>query len=418
MSAKGFSVKGSYTRSVSTTAAFNLFTTAVSAVTGLVLARLLSPTGRGHFAAVSAYFGLSLVIFELGIGSAVVYFIAKLNVAQAHYVRTASALLLPLGLFAAIATEVLGLALRSGSPTRASAFMVLPLSIIVTFAGAAPTFALQSLSLGKWNLVRLAQPAAFLMLIVSTALMSSLSVLTVVNLMTISLIVQTSLSWYFYTRINATAGHLTRRYVRPMLRFGMLNMSSNAPNSLNSRLDQLVLAAMVSSAALGQYAVAVSISVLATPLVVAFGNVAFPSLARGERILEIIRASTRGSLLVSLLVCGSIAAAGPWLIPRLLGPAYQPVTWLVLILAPGAAVVAVNQVMGDILRGVGRPGAVAVCEWLGLVFTVLGLTLLVPRLGTVGAAITSTVTYLVVFVLLRAFVSRHTANYAGGHIAS
>lgn len=196
-----------------------------------------------------------------------------------------------------------------------------------------------------------------------------------------------------------------------MLRFGILNMSSTAPNSVNGRFDQILLAVMVSSAALGQYAVAVSLSVLAAPLVMAFGHVAFPSLARGERVLETIRAATRGSVLVSVVSIAVIVIAGPFLVPILFGPGYQSVTPLLLVLAPGAAVVVVNQVLGDVLRGLGRPGVVAACEWLGVISTVGGLVLLVPHLGAMGAALTSTVTYVIVYVLLRRSVSRHAAGF-------
>src|SRR5664280_543336 len=123
-----------------------------------------------------------------------------------------------------------------------------------------------------------------------------------------------------------------------MLRFGILNMSSTAPNAVNGRLDQIVLAVMVSSAALGQYAVAVSVSVLAAPLVMAFGNVAFPSLARGEHASETIKTATRGSILVSLVSIAVILVAGPFIVPLLFGPGYQPVSRLLMFLAPDAAV--------------------------------------------------------------------------------
>jgi len=166
---------------------------------------------------------------------------------------------------------------------------------------------------------------------------------------------------------------------------------------------------MVTSAALGQYAVAVSLSMLAAPLVMAFGNVAFPSLARGERVADTIRVATRGSALVSILSVVMILVAGPFMVPRLFGAGYGHVTALLLVLAPGAAVVVVNQVLGDVLRGLGRPGVVALYEWIGVISTVGGLALLVPRFDVMGAAITSTVTYTIVFVLLRRAVARHAA---------
>lgn len=412
MSSGKAATEPSFLRSVGRTAGFNLAGTGVSAITGVLLARWLGPSGRGDYAAVTSYFGLALVFFELGLGSSVVYHVSKYRKAHADFVWTAAGLLVPLALAAGLVSVVLGVTVFGDSPSRRAAFMVLPFSLVFGFASAPASFALQSLSLGNWNLVRLSQPLIFIVLVVGAHHQTTLTVWLVMILMTVSMAFQSALAWWLYLRVSTTRGHFRSDQVRPMLSYGVLNMSSTAPNSVNSRFDQIVLAVMVSSAALGQYAVAVSLSVLAAPLVMAFGNVAFPSLARGERVPETIRTATRGSILVSGVSVAVILVAGPFLVPVLFGPGYQPVTRLLMVLAPGAAVVVVNQVLGDVLRGLGRPGLVAMCEWLGVVSTIGGLVLLVPHLGVMGAAITSTVTYVLVYILLRRAVSRHLAVHA------
>jgi O-antigen/teichoic acid export membrane protein len=407
----------SFLRSVGRTAAFNLAATGVSAITGVLLARWLGPSGRGDYAAVTSYFGLALVFFELGLCSSIVFHVSRYKQAHADYVWTAAGLFVPLALVAVLVSVVLGVTVFGDSPSRRTAFMVLPFSIAFGFASAPASFALQALDLGSWNLTRLSQPIVFCLLTLGARIVTTLNVSLVINLMTVSLAFQTALAWWLYARVSSQRGRFRTEHIRPMLRFGILNMSSSAPNAFNSRFDQIVLAVMVSSAALGQYAVAVSLSVLAAPLVMAFGHVAFPSLARGERVLETIRTATRGSVLVSVVSIALILVAGPFLVPLIFGPGYQPVTRLLLVLAPGAAVVVVNQVLGDVLRGLGRPGVVAVCEWIGVISTIGGLVLLVPLLGVMGAALTSTVTYVIVYVFLRRAVSRHAATFrsAQGH---
>jgi len=397
----------SFLHNVGRTAAFLLAATTVSAVTGVLLARWLGPSGRGDYAAVTAYFGLSLLSFELGLGSSVAFHVSKYK--GADYVWTAMGLLIPLTLLAAVATVVVGVTVFGDSPSRRASFIILPFAIALSFASAPVTFALLSLDLGSFNLVRLSQPVAFGLLTVGTHHVTTLSVPLVIILMTVALAFQTALAWWLYIRVCSPRGHFVWKHVRPLLRFGILNLSSTAPNAVNGRFDQIVLALVVSSAALGQYAVAVSLSMLAAPLVTAFGYVAFPDLARGERISETIRAATRGSALVSIVSIALILVAAPFIVPVLFGPGYESVSRLLLVLAPGAAVVTVNQVFGDILRGLGRPGVVAVCESLGVVSTVIGLVLLIPHLGVMGAALTSTATYLFVFALLRHLVSRHAA---------
>jgi len=405
----------SFLHSVGRTAGFNLTTTALGAVNGVFLARWLGPSGRGDYAAVMAYFGLSLVVFELGLGSSVVYHVSKYRSARADYVKTASVLLVPLALVAGLVAVVMGVFVFGDSPSRRAAFVVLPLSVAICFAGAPASFALQSLHLTQWNLVRLSQSIVFTLLIIAAHSITTVGVVLVVNLMAGTFAVQSVLAWWFYTRAGSPRARYQRKQVRPLLRFGVLNMSSTAPNALNSRLDQLVLALLVSSAALGQYAVAVSLSVLAGPLVMAFGHVAFPGLARGERVVGTIKTTIKGSIAVSVVSLALILAAGPFVVPVLFGPGYSSVTVLLLVLAPGAAVVVVNQVLGDVLRGLGRPGSVAVCEWVGIVSTVAGLVVLVPHLGVMGAAVTSTTTYGAVFVLLLRFVSKQVRVRSRDH---
>jgi antigen flippase len=155
MKAKQGDSQKSFLRLVGRTAGFNLAGTGISAVTGVMLARWLGPSGRGDYAAVTSYFVLALVFFELGLGSSVVFHVSKYKQAQADYVRTAAVLLIPLALAAALVSITLGVTVFGDSPSRRAAFMLLPLSIVFSFASAPASFALQSLALGSWNLTRL-----------------------------------------------------------------------------------------------------------------------------------------------------------------------------------------------------------------------------------------------------------------------
>lgn len=401
-----------FLRIVSRTAGYNVATTGLGALTGVLLARWLGADGRGDYAATVAYLGFALLIFELGMGSSVVYHVSRLRQAHREYVRTAAAVLVPLAALASAVAVVAGLFLFGDSPVRRAAFLVLPIAVVSAFLGAPASFALQSLNIVRWNLVRLVQPMAFLVLLVGAHHVTALRAPLVVLLLGITFLIQAGLAWVFYRREAPRTGRAQRRHVRPMLRFGLLNMSSTAPNAVNARADQLVLALLVPSAALGQYAVAVSLSVLAAPLVQAFGNVAFPGVARGEDVARTIKLSIVGSLAVSVLSLAAVLAVGPFLIPRVYGPEYRQVPSLLLILAPGAAVVVVNQVLGDLLRGLGRPSKVALAEGVGVIFTVGGLLLMVPHFGVTGAAITSTVTYLIVFVVLMVLITQSRPHQA------
>ena len=90
-----------------------------------------------------------------------------------------------------------------------------------------------------------------------------------------------------------------------------------------------------------------------------------------------------------------VAASAYWLIPEVFGPAYRGAVPLLWILTPGGIFLACGQVVGDLLRGLGRPGLVAAAQGLAAVFTVILLVALLPSTGVAAAAIASTVAYAV-----------------------
>ena len=235
------------------TAAFNITTSLAAAATGILLARWLGPTGRGHYAALTAYFGLMLITTELGIGSSIVYHVSKFRSETDTFVRTAAAMYLPLGLIATCVTVGVALfALDSDNPLRTPA-LILVACLAATLLGATQTFALQALSIPSWNIVRLSQPLAMIALVTVSELVHSIDVTTVIVLMALAIAIQTVAAQFLYMRQRVTAGAVSTKTVVPMLKFGLANLASTAPNSINARFDQLVLALMVAPAVLGRY---------------------------------------------------------------------------------------------------------------------------------------------------------------------
>jgi O-antigen/teichoic acid export membrane protein len=265
--------------------------------------------------------------------------------------------------------------------------------------------------------VRLTQPLLYAAVLLVAMTIVELDAPRVIALFGATLLLQAGLAWWLYRKLDLPRGKFSRPAAGSMLRYGIRDFASTAPNALNGRLDVVVLALMVPSAALGQYAVAVSLSVIASPIAAAFGNVAFPRIAQGDRSGRTVVEALRGSYIVAVVGVGAVVLAGPVLVPVLYGRGFDGVPRLLFVLAPGAALYLVNLVMSDLLRGLGRPGLVARCEWVGVACTIAGLMLLVPHFGAVGAAATSSVTYVAVHLLLRRFVRSAAANGMAATVA-
>jgi len=160
----------------------------------------------------------------------------------------------------------------------------------------------------------------------------------------------------------------------------------------------------LSPADLGRYAIAASITVVPVPLVSAIGNVAFPRLAarRGSPASSIRLAllATAAAAGIASAILLPLAASAYWLIPAVFGPGYRGAVPLLWILTPGGVFLACGQVVGDLLRGLGRAGQVAIAQGLAAACTVILLVTLVPVAGAVAAAIASTIAYGMALALM------------------
>jgi O-antigen/teichoic acid export membrane protein len=99
-------------------------------------------------------------------------------------------------------------------------------------------------------------------------------------------------------------------------------------------------------------------------------------------------------------VAAVVVVVTPWAVPLLFGSAFAAAIPAALVLVGAAAIAAVNMVLEEGLRGLGRPVAVLWAELAGLAVTVIALLYLLRPFGIMGAALASVMGYTVVLVTL------------------
>ena len=199
---------------------------------------------------------------------------------------------------------------------------------------------------------------------------------------------------------------------RPFLRYSMSSLSSNVPQLLNLRLDQLLLAAMFAPRALGLYVVSVSWSGAVGPALNAVGSVIFPRVASETDSVRRAAVFAQGVRIAFILAAGTVillVASTPVAFPLLLGPSFSAALPTVILLVLAAGIAGVNGVLEEGLRGMGHPAAPLRAEVAGLLVTGATLYLLLPRWGLIGAAVSSVLSYSVVMALLVAQARRYTS---------
>ncbi len=385
--------------------------TVASALTGLAVARFLGPSVRGEYAAVTAWYGMALIAAELGQPAAICYYVAHDPARARHYVATSRNLMLLSGAVVALGGFFLAPALAGGKPSVIFGYRLVFGVCPIVYAGGSYLFALQARSIRQWVTIRLAQPATFLAAVAVLEAAGQLSLRSAVAALVGSSVLGAVVAAGVCRRWDLVGGHSRRSLRRKLVRYGVSQVVATTPTTINVSLDQVVLSQTVASADLGRYAIAVSLTAVAWPLVTPIGSVLFPHIAAARRHGDAdaglqVRAVLLSAGLAAVLMA-AVSAAAPWLVPLVLGSGYKAAVPLVWIMAPAGVFLVTNQVIGDLLRGRNQTLAVAVAQGGGAVVTVALLGALIPPIGVTGAAVATSVSYAVsLVILLHAFRSR------------
>jgi len=197
--------------------------------------------------------------------------------------------------------------------------------------------------------------------------------------------------------------HLQLRSWKPMLSFGLPSAVTMLPQNLNLRLDQMLMAAVFAPQLLGLYVVAVSWAAIMAPLFQAVGIVLFPhiaSLARREEQVPILARVLRFGVPLAFCAAGVLASITPWGLPLVFGRRFGASSASAIVLVFAGAILGINGMVGEGLRGLGAPKATMWSEFGGLVVTALSLGLLLKPMGIMGAAIASLLGYAAVAIQL------------------
>jgi O-antigen/teichoic acid export membrane protein len=190
--------------------------------------------------------------------------------------------------------------------------------------------------------------------------------------------------------------------------FGVKTHLSNVLAFLNYRLDLFILNAVASQTKVGQYSIAVSVTTAVWLLPRALSTVVVPRVAQlsaskasdSDPYRDMVEAkSVRHA---TMLVAGSsLAAAGLLvaLVTLFLGDGFRPSIGLGLILLPGTALLGVGGVLAAIVVGEGKPGYTLLGTVIATPPAIALYVLLVPRLDAVGAALASTLSYALGFIV-------------------
>jgi O-antigen/teichoic acid export membrane protein len=403
----------------SLTAGTNLAIAAMSFCTGIAAARMLGPHQRGELAAIQNTPSIIASFGMIGMAEALVYFSAQRPVQAGRYLGTA-----------------IGLALSASLPCLVVAWIAMPILIHAQTGSViadarwylliAPVYATAGMLLhplrgtgkfGTWNLLRLCVPILALCVLLLACVVHRMTpaFIAFANLTTYGILVL-PFAWIIRRRIPGPYRPESEK-IAPMLRYGFPCLMTGLPQTLNLRLDQLLMSAFLPPSDLGLYVVAVAWSGAVSPLLTSIGSTLLPAVASSNDRTCAIRRMSEGvkmTTMLAILMCAATAASAPFAIPLLFGAAFRGSAVAALILVPAGGVLGINFSLQEGIRGLGRPYLVLRAELFGLLVTAMSLAIMLRPFGIIGAAVASLLGYSTVTIAMLAGAKQ----LAGGSIAS
>ena len=383
----------------------------------VIVARWLGPEGLGSLAVLNTTVVLALAIGSLGLTSANTYFIAKDRQTLAPV--WANAIVFALAGGTLVAVTVVGLARFTPS-----LFGGIPANLILIAALSIPFQFLLSLGLNvllamdrirQLNFMDALAPALALgnAIVVLLVLRSNLRVLVSFNT-TATIMLSAGMLWAIARLMVRQKDRLPFRPNAELftgaIGYGLRFFIPLVAAILIFRLDLLIVNHFRGAAEAGVYAVASQVANLLTMLPGVIAMLLFPRVAsfqdpRGEFAIQV----TRHVSFVMLILCGA-CAAGAFLLPAIYGARFTDATIQLLILLPGVCLIGIESVLVQHFTGTGLPVAIPIF-WLITLAANVGLNLAtVPRFGARGAAVTSTISYALIFLFVAVYFCLKTGR--------
>jgi len=366
----------------------------LGAVSGIVSARMLGPSGKGTLASLSFLIAALAQLCSVGLGDAAIVLVGK-GVSSLERALSATVAILPVLAITACCLTLSAAALQFYDGSGRSRTLILvagvsaPLSLFVSVL----TYFLKAQNrIGAASAVLLLNSAlstiglTFFLALISRSVAGGLLGSALASALTLVIVI--SLLTRGGLRIS---GSFDRTYIRPALRVGGAMQFSYVLTNLAARLDLLFVLALLGADAAGQYSVALTLAGLVVLLPFGISYSSFPRLAYssdGEaRILaaRICRLAVAASLLSAVV----IAILTPTAIYGLFGSSYSPAIAPTLILIAAGVGTSFQWVLARAAASRGDT-RLLVRSFAGslVVMSVLDF-LLIPHFDLVGAAVSA-----------------------------
>jgi O-antigen/teichoic acid export membrane protein len=357
---------------------------------GLLTAALLGPAGRGDLAAMIVAPTVLAAVSTFGLHASLIYNLRSDPDRASAYFGSAVILMCLSGVMAAVLGFWL-LPIWLGHYDAATVAFARLLLITVPLGAVTPLMSGVLEAGGKFGL---ANRGLYVQSLGALAMLAMLAVFGALTPETAAVAyIFPSIPCFFYLFWKARVvlrPHFTLAtlYPRRLLHYGLQYYGVDIIAVLSGYLDQVVVVFVLDPAAVGAYAVALSLSRMLSVAQGAVSTVLFPSIAarESESVVAMVARATRVTAIVNAVCAAGFGLVGPSLLLLLYGTRFAAAVMPFLVLLAEAVVTSAARTLAQAFSGTGRPSVVTAIEFAGVVTSLTAMLVLVPTHGIVGAA--------------------------------
>ena len=357
---------------------------------GLLTAAVLGPAGRGEQAALGVAPLVLAAASTLGLHASLIYNVRADPPRASRFFGAALIITTLMGLLAACAGYVilptwLG---RYGPLTVSHARLFL---LSVPFGVVTPLLSGVLESKGRFGRASGVLYVQSLVTLVSLAILVTMHRLSPFLAAASYIVPGLAASLYLFwqaVRLLPPAFAVTVPIMQRLLSYGLRFYGVDMLGVFSGYLDQVFIVYLLSPAATGAYAVALSVSRMLTVVQASVSVVLFPSIAGREasNVIDMVARAMRISTVLNGLAATAIALTAPSLLLLAYGHRFASAIAPFMILLAEAVVSSAARTLSQSFSGTGRPSVVTAMEAAGVAFSVAAMLVLVPLYGIVGAA--------------------------------
>lgn len=379
----------------------NLVQLLVSLGSGIIIARSLGTEGKGEVFLITQIFNLIGVIFSFGFGPAIIFFLKNDRIPKARLNSFVLCYSILLALIFALSLLFFGSEI-SHLFSENFQFRLLILTFIIAHLNIASSLVgykqmANENGVKRWSVITLISNLCYVLVLLLFLLLFKMQVTGVIYALVFGGLVKLLLLFY-QPKVEGGYKLFLADDVKKLATFGFQIFLSNLFLTTVFRVDTFFLNKMVSLSQLGLYSVSVNVGELLLLIPSAIGVALFPhlsGLAREEQQQAMCLVG-RISSLIGLIGIVGLGIIGYPFILIVFGRNFLSAFVPLLFLLPGLMAMTVNYSYSNYFSSIGKPMVGGIVFFIGLGFNVVLNLWLIPIFGISGAAISSSITYIVI----------------------